>query len=266
MKTTLLALTLALVSSSSVYAASYKVKSGDTLDGISHAYNTTTNILMKNNKLSNDTIYSGQVLDVSTNTYKVVSGDTLYSIAKKHSITLDKLKITNDKQSDTIHPGDILKIPTTSESGQATPKSVPKSAPKSAPKTTPQSTPGVIKYSDSDVKLLSRLITAEAGGESYDAMLSVGAVVVNRVQSSQFPTNISGVINERSNGYYQFTPVMNGMINKVATSDAIKAASESLKGTDPTNGALYFFDSTVTNKWLTSKTVATSLGKLIFAY
>jgi N-acetylmuramoyl-L-alanine amidase len=250
LKSTLLALTLALISSSSVYAAPYQVKSGDTLYKISNAYNTTTNVLMKNNGLSSYIIYSGQVLNVPANTYKVVSGDTLYSIARKYSITLDKIRIANNKWTNTIYPGEVLNIPFTSITGQ----------------TVPQSNPGVIAYSSSDVDLLARLITAEAGGESYNAMLCVGAVVVNRVQSSLFPNNISGVINERSYGYYQFTPVMNGMISKPASQTAINAAYAALKGTDPTNGALYFYDSTVTNTWLTSKPVATSLGKLTFAY
>ena len=188
-----------------------------------------------------------------TNTYKVVSGDTLYFIAKKYNMPLDKLRDANNKWSDTIYPGDVFKIPivsTTATDRQAT----------------PQSTSKVISYSNSDVKLLARLITAEAGGESYNTMLSVGAVVVNRVQSPQFPNTISGVINQKSNGYYQFTPVMNGMINKAPTKAAIKAAYEALKGTDPTNGALYFYDNTVTNKWLTSKPVAATLGKITFAY
>ncbi|MFT5875504.1 MAG: N-acetylmuramoyl-L-alanine amidase [Clostridium sp.] len=204
---------------------------------------------MKNNGLSNDSIYSGQVLDVPTNTYKVISGDSLYFIAKKYNITLAKLRSANNKIDDIIYPGDVFKIPTNSGSGQ-----------------TIASDPGVASYSNSDVRLLARLITAEAGGETYNAMLSVGAVVVNRVQSSQFPSNISAVINEKSAGYYQFTPVMNGMIKKVASQTATNAAYESLKGIDPTNGALYFYDDTVTNKWLTSKTVAASLGKLTFAY
>jgi len=250
LKSTLFALTLALVSSSSAYAAPYQVKSGDTLYKISNAYNTTTNVLIKNNGLVSYTIYPGQVLDVPANTYKVVSGDTLYSIAKKYSITLDKIRIANNKWSNTIYPGEVLNIPITSTSGQVV----------------PQSTSGVIAYSTSDVDLLARLITAEAGGQSYNAMLSVGAVVVNRVQSSLFPNNISGVINERSYGYYQFTPVLNGMINKPASQAAINAAYAVLKGTDPTNGALYFYDNTVTNTWLTSKPVAISVGKLTFAY
>ncbi len=253
LKTTLLALTLALVSSSSVYAASYKVKSGDTLGGISKVYNTTTNYIMKNNGLSNYNIYSGQVLYVPTNTYNVACGDTLYLIAKKYNMPLDKLRVANDKWSDTIYPGDVLKIPF------VTPTSPNKQA-------TPLTTSKGISYSSSDVNLLARLITAEAGGESYDGMCSVGAVVVNRVQSSQFPNNISAVINEKSAGYYQFTPVMNGMINKTASVTATKAAYDVLKGTDPTNGALYFFENTVTNKWLTSKKVAAIIGKLTFAY
>ncbi|MGV8983431.1 cell wall hydrolase [Clostridium sp.] len=206
---------------------------------------------MKNNALSKDTIYSGQVLEVPTNTYKVVSGDTLYFIAKKYNMSLDKLRVANDKWNDTIYPEDVFEIPVVSTSGQPIQK---------------QQTSGVISYSKSDVDLLARLITAEAGGESYNGMLAVGAVVVNRVQSSQFPINISGVINERSNGYYQFSPVLDGNINKVASTEATKAAYESLKGTDPTKGALYFFENTITNKWLTSKKVSVIIGNHTFAY
>jgi len=264
LKTTLLALSLALVSSSSVYAASYKVNSGDTLFKVSKAYNTTTDVLMKNNGLSNSKIYSGQVLDVPTNTYKVVSGDTLYLTAKKYSIPTAKLRTENNKWDDTIHPGDVLKIPTISGNGQVAPKKA-QATPKKT-QTTPVNPTGVIKYSKSDVDLLARLITAEAVGEGHDAMLSVGAVVVNRVQSSQYANSISGVINEKSNGYYQFTPVQNGMINKAASKAAVSAASEALKGADPTKGALYFYDNTVSNKWLTSKPVSTSIGKLTFAF
>ncbi|MGH4138796.1 cell wall hydrolase [Clostridium sp.] len=206
---------------------------------------------MKNNTLSNYTIYSGQLLEVPTNTYKVVSGDSLYSITEKYSISMDALRTANDKWNDTIYPGEVLKIPVSSTSVQPIQK---------------QQTSGVISYSKSDVDLLSRLITAEAGGESYNGMLAVGAVVVNRVQSSLFTTNISGVINEQSNGYYQFSPVLDHRINEVASPSATKAAYESLKGTDPTNGALYFFENSITNKWLTSKKVAVIIGNHTFAY
>jgi N-acetylmuramoyl-L-alanine amidase len=250
LRSTLLALTLVLVSSNAAYAAPYQVKSGDTLFKISNVYNTTTNVLVKNNGLSNYNIYPGQVLDVPANTHKVVRGDTLYLIAKKYNVSLDKIRIANNKWNNTIYPGQILNIPIISTGGQ----------------TTLQKTPDVISYSASDVDLLARLITAEAGGEGYNSMLSVGAVVVNRVQNPLFPSNISGVINEVSAGYYQFTPVMNGTIKNLASQSAINAAYEVLKGIDPTKGALYFYDSTVTNKWLTSKPVAASFGNMTFAY
>jgi N-acetylmuramoyl-L-alanine amidase len=250
LRSTLVALTLVLVSSKAVQAAPYQVKSGDTLFKISSTYNTTTNVLVENNGLSNFNIYPGQVLNVPANTYKVVSGDTLYLIAKKYNISLDKIRIANNKWNNAIYPGQILNIPIMSTSGQAS----------------LQKPTGVISYSASDIDLLARLITAESGGEGYNAMLCVGAVVVNRVQSPLFPSSISGVINEISSGYYQFTPVMNGMIKNPASQSAIAAANEVLKGIDPTKGALYFYDNTVTNKWLTSKPVAISLGNMTFAY
>ena len=98
-----------------------------------------------------------------------------------------------------------------------------------------------IKYTANDLNLLARLITAEAGGESYNAQVAVGAVVVNRVRSSSFPNTISSVINQKTNGSYEFTPVLNGNINRPAQANALKAAIEALSGNDPTNNALFFY-------------------------
>ena len=98
-----------------------------------------------------------------------------------------------------------------------------------------------ISYTASDLDLLARLITAEAGGETYNAQVAVGAVVVNRVRSGSFPNSISAVINQKTNGTYQFTPVLNGNINRPALSSAYKAANEALSGTDLTNNALFFY-------------------------
>ncbi|WP_425514034.1 cell wall hydrolase [Clostridium frigoris] len=225
---------------------------------------------MKNNRLPSGTIQTGQVLDVPTNTYKVVSGDSLYFIAKRYSLPLDEIRKANNKWSDTIYPGDVFKIPSNSENDKKAPHNTTENKQSITQKSSvtqpaPQDNK-IINYSNSDVKLLAKLITAEASGESDDAMVSVGATVVNRVQSSKYPNDISSVINQKSAGHYQFTPVMNGMINKTASSSALNAAYKALSGSDPTKGALFFYDGTVTNKWLTSKPVAITLGKLIFAY
>ncbi|MBU3159599.1 cell wall hydrolase [Clostridium frigoris] len=98
-----------------------------------------------------------------------------------------------------------------------------------------------IKYTASELNLLARLITAEAGGESYNAQVAVGAVVINRVRSGSFPNSISAVINEKANGVYQFTPVLNGNITRAAQAGTMKAAIEAVSGTDPTNNAMFFY-------------------------
>ncbi|WP_258280703.1 cell wall hydrolase [Clostridium sp. CM027] len=120
------------------------------------------------------------------------------------------------------------------------PKQVVKT-PEIASYTSVQTKPIAIKNDSSDLDLLSRLITAEAGGASYKAQVAVGAVVLNRVKSSSFPNSISAVINEKTNGFYQFTPILNGNINRPAQASAVKAANEALSGNDPTNNALFFY-------------------------
>lgn len=55
----------------------------------------------------------------------------------------------------------------------------------------------------SDVDMLAALIECEAGDQSYFGMLCVGAVVINRINSSRFPNTLYEVIYQP----YQFTPV-----------------------------------------------------------
>lgn len=233
---------LSLFSTNAVFAATYKIQPGDSLYKIGVLFNTSTNNLINDNNLSNSTIYPGQSLYVSCKTYKVQSGDSLYSISKKYGISLNNMRKTNNIWNNYIYPGQVLNIPGTKAPSD------------------------VINYSQSDVDLLARLITAEAEGEPYAGKVAVGAVVINRAQSTLFPNSISSVIYQNINGYYQFTPVLNGHIYKPATADSIKAANEVLSGQDPTNGALFFYDNTVTNQWLLSKPVAISINNLTFAY
>lgn len=233
--------------SNSVQAASYNVKSGDSLYTISRTYNTNTNYLMTANNLSNSSIYAGQTIKVPDTTYTVKSGDSLYLIAQKFGVSLYNLRLANNLWSDYIYVGQYLAIPAGSNSSTS-------------------GTRYVISCTNAEVDLLARLINAEAGGESYTAMKSVGAVIVNRVKSGTFPNTITKVIYDTPGGYYQFTPVANGMIYKPATTASLNAAKEALMGADPTGGALYFYDNTATNSWLRSKPVALISGNLIFAF
>lgn len=238
-------------------AATYEVAKGDSLYTIGQLFGTTSSQVMNDNGLKNTVIYPGQKLNVPADVYTVKNGDSLYLIAKKHGQSLHSLRKANGKWDDTIYPNQKLVIP----GGAATKTTTTTPA---AP--TPAATNAVIPYTQADLDLLARLITAEANNQPYQAKVAVGAVVVNRVQDSRFPKTISGVVYERSGGYYQFTPVQNGMINKTASEDALKAAYEALHGADPTNGAAYFFDDSATNKWLWSKPLALRSGNMVYVY
>lgn len=248
--TLLLTMSLTLFAAHSAKAAEYKVVSGDSLYSISRTFNTNVYTIKNTNNLSSDLIRPGQVLNIQAREYTVKSGDTLYLIARRYSISLYSLRKANNYWTDYIYVGQRLLLPGVSSSGSIT----------------PQPSAGVIPYTSSDLDLLARLVHAEAQGQSYKAQVAVAAVVVNRVQSSAWPNTIRDVIYQRVNGYYQFTPVLNGWINKPATAEARQAALDALKGYDPTNGAEFYFDDSTTNKWLWSKPVALRVDSMVFSY
>ncbi|KRM52120.1 muramidase family protein [Ligilactobacillus araffinosus] len=99
----------------------YTVKSGDTLWSIANANDMTVAQLKQKNDLSNDTIYVGQTLKVSSAkststtstvsaTYTVKSGDSLWKIASANGTTVNQLKSLNNLSSDLIYAGQQLKL------------------------------------------------------------------------------------------------------------------------------------------------------------
>ncbi len=96
-------------------------------------------------------------------------------------------------------------------------------------------------YDADELYWLSRIISAEARGESLEGQIAVGAVVLNRVESDEFPNSIYGVIFDRNWGV-QFEPTANGEIYREPTESAILAAKLALDGADPVGGALYFLN------------------------
>ena len=110
----------------------------------------------------------------------------------------------------------------------------------------------------SDEYLLARAIHGEARGEPYIGKVAVGAVILNRVNTSEFPNTIAGVI-------YQplaFTAVADGQINLEPGEESLKAARDALNGWDPTSGCSYYWNpQTATSKWIWSRKVMLKLGK-----
>lgn len=121
---------------------------------------------------------------------------------------------------------------------------------------------GASDYTSSDLYLLARCIYGEARGESYTGQVAVGAVVLNRVESSQFPNTISGVIYQKG----AFTAVDDGQINLTPDQTAINAARDAMNGWDPTYGCLYYYNpATATSSWIFSRQTVTTIGRHVFA-
>lgn len=113
----------------------------------------------------------------------------------------------------------------------------------------------------SDYYLLARIISAEARGEPYTGQVAVGAVVLNRVEHPSFPDSIAGVVYQPG----AFTAITDGQIDQPISESAYRAAQEALNGSDPTGGAIYYYNpSKTSNKWIRSRPVITQIGEHLF--
>ncbi|MCK1984586.1 MULTISPECIES: C40 family peptidase [Peribacillus] len=119
--------------------ATYKVKSGDTLDKIARVNNMTVQQLKTKNHLTGSLIFPGQVLKVNTLTstpdnnnnnnkittdvYVVKLGDSLSTIAKRYNLSLSALLKINPSisNSDRIRIGQTIRV-----SGKASASSINK--------------------------------------------------------------------------------------------------------------------------------------------
>ena len=109
-----------------------------------------------------------------------------------------------------------------------------------------------------NVELLARAIYGEARGEPYTGMVAVGAVILNRVDSPNFPSTIAGVIYQKG----AFDAVSDGQINLTPNQQSYNAARDAMNGWDPSGGAIYYFNpATATNKWIWSRPMTITIGK-----
>lgn len=104
-------------------------------------------------------------------------------------------------------------------------------------------TPYENKYvaGEKDLDMMAALIECEAGDQSYYGMLCVGAVVMNRINSSRFPDTLYEVLYQP----YQFTPVtVSGrfalVLARGANDTCYKAAREVLEKGEIVGNWLFF--------------------------
>jgi spore germination cell wall hydrolase CwlJ-like protein/SH3-like domain-containing protein len=94
----------------------------------------------------------------------------------------------------------------------------------------------------SDLDLLAAIIWCEAGNQSYDGMVAVGQVVMNRVASPSYPNTISEVLNQPG----QFTPASSGTLQSAlasgVNSTCYQAAQDAMNGAAPVPGYPMYFN------------------------
>lgn len=82
------------------------------------------------------------------------------------------------------------------------------------------------EYTKAELRLMASIIYCEANIEPYAGKLAVGIVVMNRIESKEFPNNLKDVIYQKG----QFSPVRNGALKKaLARYDAGKFTSKNEK-------------------------------------
>ena len=117
---------------------------------------------------------------------------------------------------------------------------------------------------EDDLYWLSRIISAEAKGESIEGQIAVGNVVLNRMKNGEFPDTLKGVIFQKN----QFSPVSNGMIYDEPTSESVESAKKVLVGEKVVgDDVLFFYNPNVvgSSSWIWSREVVDTIGNHNFA-
>ncbi|MCM3003939.1 spore cortex-lytic enzyme [Priestia koreensis] len=116
-------------------------------------------------------------------------------------------------------------------------------------------------FTQNDIKLISNAVYGESRGEPYVGQVAVAAVILNRMDSANFPDTVAGVIFEPG----AFTAVADGQIWLEPNQQAEKAVIDAINGWDPTGDALYYFNpNTATSAWIWSRPQIKQIGKHIF--
>jgi len=173
--------------------------------------------------------------------YYVGPGDTLYDLARDFSTTIGTILALNNKNNSFLRSGEKIRLPVHNlTSHQILNKRVSKQ----------------------ELNLLARAVYGESRGEPYLGQVAVAAVIINRVLSRQFPNTFAQVIYQGG----QFSAVSDGQINLTPNQKAYRAARDALNGSDPTNGALYFYNPKTATRvsFFRGRRVITKIGDHVF--
>ncbi|MCH3965720.1 MAG: cell wall hydrolase [Clostridium sp.] len=114
-----------------------------------------------------------------------------------------------------------------------------------------------------DVDLMAKVVYAESNCEPFEGQVAVASVILNRLKYPEFPKTVQEVINQRG----AFSCVRNGNVPAVPNQNNYNAVSQALKGVDPTNKAVFFYNPRIaTSTWMKDigKRNVKSIGHHVF--
>lgn len=120
-----------------------------------------------------------------------------------------------------------------------------------------------VYLTENDIYLMAQIVYAESKGEPYEGKVAVASVILNRVLSPGFPGTIRDVIFQPN----AFSCVVNGKLNVSPSTECYNAVYDAIKGKDPTNKALFFYNPTIaTCSWMqgVEKKDSKSIGQHLF--
>lgn len=104
-----------------------------------------------------------------------------------------------------------------------------------------------IYITQDDVFLMAQIVYAESRSEPYEGKVAVASVILNRVKHPGFPKSVEGVIKQKG----AFSCLKNGEINVIPDKTSYNAVLDALKGNDPTNRAVFFYNPKIsTSTWM----------------
>lgn len=125
---------------------------------------------------------------------------------------------------------------------------------------------------DENFACLAEALYFEARGETVKGQFAVAEVIMNRVQSEQFPNSICGVVNQGTGRRYQcqFTYTCDGHAEVIREKSAYERVAKVARlvidgaAANLTDGATYYHTTAVRPRWSRSFTKTTRIGVHLF--
>lgn len=113
---------------------------------------------------------------------------------------------------------------------------------------------------------MAKVIYDETQGEPHSGKVAVGAVIMNRVNSKDYPNSVCDVAFQKRGNTCQFSGMCKKDVKKFDETSLRIAYNILIKGNykDPTKGATHFHNETVSPNWSSIYARTVKIGNHIF--